>query len=323
MKYMLIGGAGYIGSNVANLLAASKKNQILVYDDLSTGNKKTIAKLGKFVKGSQLDAKKLDATIKAFKPDVIMHFAAKIIVSESVSKPIEYFENNVGGIINIIKSMHQHKIKNLIFSSTAAVYGMPKVIPIDENTTKEPINPYGASKLSCEYLITAAQKAYNINSVIFRYFNVAGASDDFKLGIYNNKTTLLIPRIIMSLFNKDVFHVFGNDYDTKDGSCLRDFIHVVDLAKAHLLAANYLKKNKQSLILNLGTNKGFTVFECLKTAEKILKQKVNYDIQPRRPGDPAVLLTKNDLAYKTLKWKPQKTLEDMILSEYSFRKNLK
>lgn len=323
MKYMLIGGAGYIGSNVANLLAASKKNQILVYDDLSTGNKKTVAKICKFVNGSQLDSKKLDATIKNFKPDIIMHFAAKIIVSESVSKPIDYFENNVGGIINIIKSMHQHKIKNLIFSSTAAVYGLPKAIPIDENTAKEPINPYGASKLSCEYLITAAQKAYNINSVIFRYFNVAGASDDFKLGIYNNKTTLLIPRIIMSLFNKEMFHVFGNDYDTKDGSCLRDFIHVVDLAKAHLLAADYLKNKKKSLILNLGTNKGFTVFECLKTAEKLLKQKINYDIKPRRPGDPAVLLTKNDLAYKTLKWKPQQTLEDMILSEYSFRKNLK
>lgn len=322
MKYMLIGGAGYIGSNVANLLATSKKNQILVYDDLSTGNKKTIAKLGKLVIGSQLDAKKLDTTIKNFKPDIIMHFAAKIIVSESVSKPIEYFENNVGGIINIIKSMHKHKIKNLIFSSTAAVYGLPKLIPIDENTAKNPINPYGASKLSCEYLITAAQKAYNINSIIFRYFNVAGASDDFKLGIYNKNTTLLIPRIIMSLLSNEVFHVFGNDYDTKDGSCLRDFIHVVDLAKAHLLAADYLKKHKESLILNLGTNKGFTVFECLKTTEKLLKQKINYDIQPRRLGDPAVLLTKNDLAYKTLKWKPQKTLEDMILSEYSFRKNV-
>ncbi|WP_027124226.1 UDP-glucose 4-epimerase GalE [Mycoplasmoides pirum] len=322
MKYLLIGGAGYIGSNVAHLLAQNKKNQILVFDDLSTGTKKALPKSVKFMQGSQLDYKKLTLAVKKIKPDVIMHFAAKIIVSESVSKPLEYYKNNVGGLINILEVMKENKIKKIIFSSTAAVYGNPEKLPIFEDDVKNPINPYGSSKLTCEFLLKAAEHAYGIKSVILRYFNVAGASDDYKLGIFNKKTTLLIPRLVMSYLNNNEFKIFGNDYkDTKDGTCLRDFIHVVDLANAHLLAVNYLNdiKNK-TIAVNLGSNKGYTVKECLTMLEKITKSPLkNVKICPRRQGDPSKLITSNILAKKFLKWIPQKTLKDMIQSDLMFR----
>ncbi|WP_027119977.1 UDP-glucose 4-epimerase GalE [[Mycoplasma] testudinis] len=320
MKYFLIGGAGYIGSNVAFLLSQDKKNQVLVYDNLSTGSKRSVPKNAAFVLADQLDFKKLNETMKKFKPDVVMHFAAKIIVSESVSMPVEYYENNVGGMINIIKAMRLNNITRLIFSSTAATYGMPENIPVAETDVTNPINPYGSSKLACEYLIKAAEVAYGIKAVIFRYFNVAGASDNYDLGIFNKNTTLLLPRIIRSVLQGEQLSVFGTDYDTRDGSCIRDYIHVVDLAKAHLLAADYLQKAKKTIIANLGTNKGYTVLECLKEVEKVLKIKVNFKKAKRRPGDPEVLLTSNKNASKILKWKPLKSLADMIKSEYEFEK---
>lgn len=321
MKYLLIGGAGYIGSNVANILLANKNNQIIIYDDLSTGNKKAILENAIWIFGSQLDYKKLTEVVKKYKPDIVMHFAAKIIVSESVLKPLDYYENNVGGLINIIRVMKENEIKKMIFSSTAAVYGNPKKIPITENDSTNPINPYGSSKLSCEYLIRAAENAYGIKSVILRYFNVAGASDNFKLGIFNKNTTLLIPQLVISQLNNENFYVFGDNYsETSDGTCIRDYIHVVDLANAHVLAVKYLniKKNK-SLICNLGSNKGYSVMQCIKTAKKILKKEVKYKIKPRRLGDPAILITSYDLAKKTLNWKPTKSLEDMIKSDIEFR----
>lgn len=324
MKYLLIGGAGYIGSNVANLLLKNKQNELLIYDDLSTGKKTPLLNKVKFIKGSQCSYKQLSEAVKKFKPDVIMHFAAKIIVSESVYQPLEYYENNVGGMINILRVMKENKIKNLIFSSTAATYGTPKKIPINETDPTDPINPYGSSKLACEYLIKAAETAYGIKAVILRYFNVAGASDDFKLGIFNEQTTLLIPRIIMAHLDNKVFNIYGDKYrETKDGTCIRDFIHVVDLAEAHLLAAKYLtnKKNEKTITVNLGTNKGYSVKECLSTAEAIIKAKIKVKVAPARAGDPAMLLTKNNLAKKLLNWTPKKSLHDMIESEYRFRLN--
>ncbi len=323
MRHLLIGGAGYIGSNVAKLLARSARNQILVYDDLSTGTRRAIAKKPnvRFVPGSQLDAKKLARTMKAFKPDAVMHFAAKIIVSESVSKPLEYFENNVGGMVAVLGAMRGSGAKRLVFSSTAAVYGNPRTLPISEGTPPNPINPYGSSKLACEHLIKAAEAAYGIRAVVFRYFNVAGASDDAELGIFNKDTTLLIPRLNMALLNRSRFTVYGSDYPTADGTCVRDFIHVVDLARAHLCAATYLKKaSNPTVTINLGTNKGYTVKQCVAALEEIAKAPLdNVVYAPRRPGDPAALLTDNALAKRLLGWEPEKSLRDMIASDLAFR----
>ncbi|WP_033159875.1 UDP-glucose 4-epimerase GalE [Mycoplasmoides alvi] len=321
MKYLLIGGAGYIGSNVAHLLLSNKKNQILVYDNLSSGTKKSLSKNVQFINGDQLDYKKLTSCVKSFKPDIIMHFAAKLIVSESVSQPLEYYENNVCGIMNIIRIMNENKIKKIIFSSTAAVYGNPDTLPINEKSFTNPINPYGSSKLACEFLLKASSEAYGINSVILRYFNVAGASDDFKLGIFNKKTTLLIPRLVMASLSNSEFIMFGDDYkETKDGSCLRDYIHVVDLANAHLLAADYLCNPKHDVsVFNLGSNKGYTVKECINMVEKLTKKQLKIKIANRRPGDPARLITTNKLAKQELKWVPKKTLKDMITSDLLFR----
>lgn len=325
MKYLLIGGAGYIGSNVAHLLSHNQKNEIIVYDDLSSGTKKSLSKTIKFIQGNQLDYKNLTKVVKEFQPNIVMHFAAKIIVSESVMKPLEYYENNVGGMLNILRVMKENKINKIIFSSTAAVYGTPLKLPITEESTTNPINPYGSSKLACEYLLKAVADAYGIKSVILRYFNVAGASDDYKLGIFNKETTLLIPRLVMSILSNSEFKMFGNDYkETKDNSCLRDFIHVVDLANAHLLAANYLLKTKNNIsIFNLGSNKGYTVKECIKMTEKITKKKLKVKVLNRRPGDPAKLITTNKLAKKKLNWEPKKTLKDMIESDLKFRENNK
>ena len=278
MNFLLIGGAGYIGSNVAYLLAKSKNNKVIIYDNLSTStNKTTIFKNGSFVLGSQLDYIKLDEIMKKYQPDVVMHFAAKIIVSESVTQPLDYFENNVVGMINILKAMQANNVKRLIFSSTAATYGNPKSIPILESDPTSPINPYGASKLSCEYLIKASHQAYGINSVIFRYFNVAGASDDHNFGIYNKNSTLLIPRIVRSILQEKSLSIFGNDYNTKDGTCIRD----------------YLQTQKGVFTFNLGSNRGYSVLECLQAAKETLKKEIKFQFEKRRLGDPDVLITSN------------------------------
>lgn len=321
MNFLLIGGAGYIGSNVAYLLAKSKNNKIIIYDNLSTStNKITIFKNASFVLGSQLDYIKLDEIMKKYQPDVVMHFAAKIIVSESVAQPLDYFENNVVGMINILKAMQVNNVKRLVFSSTAATYGNPKSIPILESDPTSPINPYGASKLSCEYLIKASHEAYGINSIIFRYFNVAGTSDDYNFGIYNKNSTLLIPRIVRSILQEKSLSIFGNDYNTKDGTCIRDYVHVIDLANAHLKGSDYLQTQKGTFTFNIGSNRGYSVLECLQIAKKTLKKEIKYQFEKRRLGDPDVLITSNQKIKELLQWEPEKSLADMIKSEYQFQK---
>lgn len=296
---LVIGGAGYIGSVFIEELLKTKKNiNVVILDNLSTGFKENINPKAKFYKGCQKDYKLLTKIIIDEQIDFIFHFAAKLVVGESVFMPIEYYENNVGGMLNIVKCMKENNVKNIIFSSTAAVYGNSKIFPIDENSPKEPINPYGSSKLADEYILKGANEAYGINYGILRYFNVAGASK--KYGSRLSNPTLLIPVINKSINNKTQMKVFGNNYKTKDGSCIRDYIHVVDLVKAHILMMEYMLKNNKSNIVNLGTSKGFTVFEVIKTTEKVLNKKVDYIIAPRRKGDPAVLITKNNKAKKDL-----------------------
>lgn len=323
MKILVTGGAGYIGSHsVYELIKA--KHEVVVLDNLSTGNKEAIHPEAKFVFGDQRDEALLEKVFTENKFDAVMHFSAKLIVPESVEQPIEYFENNVHGVAVLLAAMKKHNVKNIVFSSTAAVYGEPKRVPIMEDDSKEPINPYGQSKLACEWLIQGAQVAYGINAVIFRYFNVAGADVSGNIGLSGKgrQLTHLIPVILEShLGIRPKMTVFGTDYETKDGTCVRDYIHITDLAKAHVLGVEYAAKGNSN-VFNLGSKNGFTVKEVLAATEN-LGHQVNYEFGPRRAGDPAQLIASNDRATSILGWKPEFTLEQMIESDLNWRKNKK
>ncbi len=320
MKILLIGGAGYIGSNVAWLLKQERKDsQIFILDNFSTGNKLALVPGASWIEADVREYEVLDAIFSAEKFDVVMDFSALTIVSESTEKPLEYYEDNFIGTYNILKVMKKYNVKNFIFSSTAAVYGNPIEIPVKEDASKNPINPYGNSKLCSELLIKDAHKAYGINYIIFRYFNVAGASDNADYGFYRANPTLLIPALNDAIIKKQTFNIYGDDYNTKDGTCIRDYIHVYDLAKAHLLAMDWMINNNASNDFNLGSNSGYSVKEVIEQNRKDLHLDLDIKIQQRRQGDPAILITDNEKAKKILGWKPEKTLRDMISTDYKFR----
>lgn len=323
MRILVLGGAGYIGSHtVYELLKA--EHEVVVFDNLSTGNIEAIPDGVEFFRGDLLNREDVDAVFTKYKFDVVMHFAAKLIVPESVSQPIEYYENNVHGVAVLLEGMRTHGINKLTFSSTAAVYGEPiTTAALTEDTIVQPINPYGSSKRAAEDLIQAVQHAYGIQFIIFRYFNVAGADASGEIGLSpKNKPTHLIPAITETLLNlRPEFKIFGTDYPTADGTCIRDYIHITDLAQAHVLGAEYLEKTSESQIINLGTNDGFSVKEIMDTAEKVIGQKVNVVYEGRRAGDPAFLVASNSKAKNLLGWIPKLTVEDMILSDYNWRKN--
>jgi UDP-glucose 4-epimerase len=288
MKILVTGGAGYIGSVTVNRLI--KKHQIVVIDDLSDGFKELVHPKAKFIKCDFLNKAKLNNIFKSNKFDLVIHFGAKVVVPESVAEPTEYFENNVMGTLNIINAMRKYHVKNIIFASTAAVYGNPKHIPVKENDIKNPCNPYGQSKVADEFIITSAHEAYDINYHIFRFFNVGGASDDGRYGMMKPNPTLLIPSINRAIIANKKLSIFGNTYKTKDGTCLRDYIHVEDLAHACELAIPRLCKNLSD-IYNLGSNKGYTVLDVVKSAYKLRHLKTTYVLKPKRLGDPDALLT--------------------------------
>lgn len=302
MKILVTGGCGYIGSHaVLELLA--KKNEVVIVDDLSTGKEFLRNKNVPFYKGSINDYEFMSKVFKENKFDGVINFAAKLVVPESVEKPLEYFNTNVSGVLNLLKVMTENNVKNLIFSSTAAVYGDvdASLVPISEEGVTNPINPYGSSKLSAEYLIKGAAEAYNINYVIFRYFNVAGADEQLRVGLSADKLTHLIPVTIeAALGYRDQLKVFGTDFDTRDGSCVRDYIHVVDLVRAHILGFEYLLKGNESQIINLGLNEGTTVLEIIASVERVTGLKVPYSLVGRRPGDPAMLTANNEKAKEIL-----------------------
>lgn len=321
MNVLVVGGAGYIGSCFCETFFKTKNenDNLVILDDFSTGHWESVHPSAKLYKGSVLDINLVDQIFTNEKIDFVLHFAAKLLVGESVFQPIDYFSNNVGGVLSLLKVMNKHKVKNIIFSSTAAVFGNPEVVPVDENSHKNPINPYGDSKLACENLIIASEKAYGIKYGILRYFNVAGASESGEYGLRKKDPTLLIPVINKSIINDTEFKVFGNDYDTDDKTCVRDYINICDLVDAHILLMNYIKENNKSGIFNLGTEKGSSVFEIIKETEKVLNKKVKYEVAPRRAGDPAKLITKSELANEILGWKPKRSLSETIKSDYEFR----
>ena len=325
MKVCVIGGAGYIGSHTVYELIRDG-HEVVVIDNLSTGLREMVHKDAKFYLGDITKKEELEeifdkeCKIKPF--DVVMHFAAKLIVPESLDQPLEYYYNNVEGVRIMLEVMTEFNIKNVVFSSTAAVYGEPVNDICKEEDPTIPVNPYGDTKLASEKLIKWVCKKYNMNYCIFRYFNVAGADESLEIGLKKDNLTHLIPVTIQAALGlRDKMIIFGEDYDTRDGSCIRDYIHVSDLAYAHVLGAKYLVKNNKSLLVNLGSNEGYTVKEVVKEVEKYMP--VPYEIGPRRPGDPAKIVASNTKAKELLGWEPKRTLSDMIKSDMEFRKKNK
>lgn len=324
MKVCVIGGAGYIGSHAVYELIRDG-HEVVVIDNLSTGRKEMIHKNAKFYLGDITNESELNEIFKKecdIKPfDVVMHFAAKLIVPESVEQPLEYYYNNVEGVRIMLSVMKDYNIKNVVFSSTAAVYGEPEKDICEETDKTCPINPYGETKLADEKLIKWVCERYNMNYCIFRYFNVAGADESLEIGLNKDNLTHIIPVTVQTALGiREKMIVFGNDYDTKDGTCVRDYIHVSDLAYAHVLGAKYLVENNKSLLVNLGSNEGYTVLEIIKEVEKYYP--VNYEIGERRPGDPAKIVASNNKAKEILGWMPKRNLEDIIKSDIEYRKKI-
>jgi UDP-glucose 4-epimerase len=325
MKVLITGGAGYIGSHVVKQLGDFTDYDITVLDNLSTGFKKAIL-YGRFIEADLSDWGFVRKFLSEEKFDAIIHFAASIVVPESVEDPLKYYLNNTANTLNLIKAAVDANVGKFIFSSTAAVYGQPdkKYIPIDENCPTNPINPYGMSKLMSENILIDSAKAYKgFKYVILRYFNVAGADIQGRIGQSTKNATHLIKVAAEAACGKrDRVQVFGVDYDTPDGSCIRDYIHVDDLANAHLLALDYLDKNKSD-IFNCGYSKGYSVLEVLDTMKKVTQVDFTVEITGRRPGDPAELVASNKKIVEKLNFKPQyDNLEIICKTAYEWEKKI-
>ena len=320
-KILITGGAGYIGSHFLKL-ALEQDWDIYVLDNLSTGNKKAILG-GKFIQADLNNHEEIQNVLKKIKPDIVAHFAALIIVPESVTEPNKYYRNNVIGTLNLLNAMKEAGTKNIIFSSTAAVYGDPEYVPINEKHPLAPLNPYGKSKMFMEEIIKDFSSAYNMNYLIFRYFNVAGASPDKEIGHSPKKVTHLITRAIKTATGEyDKIYLFGTDYPTKDGTAERDYIHVMDLAQAHILGANHLLSNGKSDILNLGYGIPYTVKEVIEATKKVTGVDFIVEEADRRPGDASSLYADSTKAKKLLNWKPKyDDLEFIIKTAWEWEQN--
>lgn len=301
---LVIGGAGYIGSHMCKLLRQSGEPH-LVFDNLEQGHRAAVED-SPFIKGDLRVKEDLDRVFSENDIDLVMHFAAYISVGESVRKPAKYWNNNTAGVLTLLDSMREHEIQNFVFSSTAAIFGEPEYVPIDEEHPKNPTNPYGDSKLAVERMLKSFDTACGMKSVCLRYFNAAGADPDGKIGEDHHPEEHLIPLAIMAaLGQRPQLKIFGTDYDTKDGTCVRDYIHILDLADAHLSAIRHLRGKGDSRQYNLGNGQGFTVKEVIETVEKVSGKQVPHENAPRRPGDPAKLVASSDRIRKDWQWSPK------------------
>jgi len=325
-KILVTGGAGYIGAQNLKLL---KKNSFspITFDNLSTGNLSSV-KWGDFIKGDLKNLTDIDNALKKYKPKAVMHFAANALVYESTQNPQKYYENNVIGTINLLKAMLENNIKYFIFSSSCATYGHPEFSPITEDHPQIPISPYGKSKYMIEEILKDYSNVYGLRYVTLRYFNAAGADLELEIGENRTEETHLIPLAIdTSLGINPFLNIYGTDYDTLDGTAIRDYIHVEDLASAHLKALNYIFEGKNSIELNLGSEKGFSVLEIVKEIEKLTQKKINLKYVKRRKADPSILFADSSKAKKVLKWYPEvsdiQTIITSALKWHQKKKNLK
>ena len=313
MAILVCGGAGYIGSHAVHALV-EKGEQVVIVDNLQTGHRGALNPAAKFYEGDIRDAAVLDKIFTENKIEAVIHFAANSLVGESMEKPLLYFNNNVYGMQVLLEAMVRHGVDKIVFSSTAATYGEPKRVPIHEDDETCPTNTYGETKLTMEKMMKWVSRANGVRYVSLRYFNAAGALPDGSIGEDHKTETHLIPLILqVPTGRRDHITVFGDDYPTPDGTCLRDYIHVVDLADAHVLALEYLRKGGASDIFNLGNGQGFSVKEMIAAAEKATGRSIKVEIGTRRAGDPAQLIASSEKARTVLGWKPQFTDVEQVI----------
>jgi UDP-glucose 4-epimerase len=312
MKIMVTGGAGYIGSHTVKELL-KQGHEVIVFDSLENGYREAIIG-GKFVKGDLADKELLDKLFKKEKIDSVIHFAAYADVPDSVANPGKYFINNISNGLNLLEAMRKHGVKKIVFSSSAAVYGIPKRVPIQEEDIKKPTNPYGYTKLVFERILDYYDHAYGLRSVSLRYFCAAGADPERKLGEFHRPENHLIPRVLLAALGKlDHVDIFGTDYNTRDGTGVRDFIHVTDLARAHILALRYLDNGGKTEKYNLGSERGFSVREIIETARKVTGLKIKVIEKPRRAGDPDILVASSKKIRRELGWSLENSSIDTII----------
>jgi UDP-glucose 4-epimerase len=315
-RILVTGGAGYVGSVcVANL--RDRGHEVLVYDNLSTGHRGAVPEGVALEVADLSDSERLSSIMSSFRPDFVMHFAASALLGESMSKPLDYYANNVSNGHNLLRAMVDHGVMSLVFSSTCAIYGEPERIPMTETDPRKPINPYGRSKLAFEHLLEDCDAAYGLKSVCLRYFNAAGAAAG--LGEDHDPETHLIPNVLKSALGlRQELEVFGDDYPTPDGTCVRDYVHIADIADAHEKALNILRSGASDKI-NLGNGTGFSILDVIKTSEKVAGKPIPYRVSARREGDPAVLVASADKARRVLGWEPAyASLESIIESAWKW-----
>lgn len=305
MTILVLGGAGYIGSHTVYELI-ERGEDVVIVDNLETGYKEAVHPKARFYQGDIRNREFVDNVFDKEKIDAVIHFAANSLVGESMTNPLKYYDNNLCGTKVLLESMVAHDVKKIVFSSTAATYGEPEKVPILETDKTEPTNCYGETKLSMEKMFKWTDRAHGLRYVSLRYFNACGAHKSGQIGEAHNPETHLIP-LVLQVPNKkrEAINIFGEDYDTKDGTCVRDYIHVTDLAQAHILAVEYLMKGNDSDIFNLGNGVGFTVKEIIEAAKEVTGKDIPAVISPRRAGDPAKLIASSEKAKKVLGWKPE------------------
>ncbi len=317
---LVTGGAGYIGSHAIKQLL-KRGYEVVAFDNLSEGHREFVL-CDDFVEGDLLDLEVLKETFECYSIGAVMHFAALTKVGESVENPQKYYQNNVIGGLNLLCVMLEHKVNDFIFSSSAAVYGDPSEVPIPEDHPKKPINPYGRTKWIFEQILEDYTRAYGMRCVSLRYFNAAGSDSDGRIGEWHEPETHLIPIVLeAALGRRDHIEIFGIDYDAPDGTCIRDFIHVTDLAEAHVLALEQLKQGETNKVYNLGTGRGHSVRQVIETCRRVTGKEIKIVEGPRRPGDPPVLVADSSRAKRELSWIPRyPELEAIVETAWSWLK---
>jgi UDP-glucose 4-epimerase len=313
MKILVVGGAGYIGSICTEVLL-DQKHQVAIFDNLSEGHRRAVDPRAEFIDGDLADKETTAETLARWRPEAVMHFAANALVSESMQNPSKYFRNNIASGLNLLDAMIAAEVRRLVFSSTCATFGPPERVPIDEETPQRPINPYGESKLAFEKILRWYDAIHGLRFVSLRYFNAAGASEKF--GEDHRCETHLIPNVLkVALGQKKHVEIFGTDYETPDGTCIRDYIHIIDLAHAHILALDA----PTSAFYNLGTGGGSSVREVIESCRKITGQPIPLLEKPRRPGDPPRLIASSEKIKRELGWRPQfQTLDAIVESAWKW-----